>query len=146
MLLSQTSEYALRAAIVLSRVPQGVFVESFTISEQGNIPPAYAAKILRRLVVARLVEARRGVHGGFRLARAPSGISFRDVLGAVEPVDDQPAHCAFGHPQCHSDHPCPMHDAYVALRDCFYRWSENATLADLGTDVGRLLGPSAAHP
>jgi DNA-binding IscR family transcriptional regulator len=95
---------------------------------------------MRRLAVAEVVQARRGVRGGFRLARPPSEIRFLDVLLAVEPAEEGPARCAFGHPRCDATHPCPMHGAYLALQGCFHRWAEHATLADLGEDVGRYLG------
>lgn len=144
MLLSQTAEYALRAAIVLARSEPGAFVDSREISALANIPPAYALKILRRLTAAKVVVARRGVGGGYKLADAPGSVRFYDVIAAVEPLDVGPQPCAFGHPACDEDRPCPMHDAFVALRGCFRRWAEHATLADLGHDVGRMLGSKGA--
>jgi Rrf2 family protein len=42
------------------------------------------AKVLRRLVHAKLLESTRGAHGGFSLARPTSEITFLDVLEAIE--------------------------------------------------------------
>ncbi len=127
MLLNQTAEYALRAmAVLATRWPQGRITSSQLASE-ANIPSHYVSKVMRRLVLADLVDAQRGHHGGFRLAREPHSISFIQVLNAVD-FQTRETHCAFGLGACDPDHPCVLHPAYSALNNCFLAWAEQTTL------------------
>jgi Rrf2 family protein len=84
-MFSQTSEYALRAAVFLASEPS----ERRTardIADAMDIPVEYLSKVLQSLARAGLVEAQRGHRGGFRLARSGEKISLLDVMNAVDPV------------------------------------------------------------
>lgn len=137
MLLTQTAEYALRAMAVLAARWSTERVTSSQLARDANIPSHYVSKVMRRLVVAGLVDARRGHHGGFRLARAPEEITFMQVLDAVD-FQSHEKHCAFGLGACDPDNPCILHPAYSALQDCFLAWAESTTLVsarEQGVDV-----------
>lgn len=127
MLLNQTAEYALRAMAVLATHWPGGKTTSAELAEEGNIPSHYVSKVMRRLVLAHLVEAQRGHHGGFSLAREPSRISFMQVLEAVD-FQAQDQHCAFGLGKCNPHHPCALHPAYTALNDSFLTWARTTSL------------------
>ena len=78
MKLSLRGEYALRALLVLGlKYEQGV-VRIQSISEEQNIPKRFLEQILNDLKSAGLVQSRRGVAGGYRLARAPEQISLAE--------------------------------------------------------------------
>jgi Rrf2 family protein len=131
LLLPRTAEYALRAAAVLAAHhddddPLPVHV----ISEASAVPAAYLAKVVRQLETAGLVVATRGRRGGFRLARPPEAIRFRDVLDALDLTLDG-THCAFGWARCNAAAPCPLHDSFAALRTAFLGWAEQHHLADV---------------
>jgi Rrf2 family protein len=49
-----------------------------------DIPANFLAQILGELKAARLVVSRRGVRGGFLLARSPDRITLHDIIVAVE--------------------------------------------------------------
>lgn len=85
MVLSRTVEYALRAMLHLTRHP-GQAVSGRSIARAVGAPPDYLAKVMRLLVAAGLVQAYRGPHGGFILARDPGAISILDVVEAVDPL------------------------------------------------------------
>ena len=61
-----------------------------TISDQQNIPKRFLEQILNDLKSAGFVQSRRGVAGGYRLARKPEQITLaavvRHVEGALAPV------------------------------------------------------------
>ena len=69
VIVNQTAEYALRAMASLARADGALTAEE--LSAQASVPVHYLAKVMRQLVVAGLVSARRGRGGGFRLARSP---------------------------------------------------------------------------
>jgi len=130
MILPQTAEYALRAMVCLATAEPGQPVLARDLSRLTAIPSHYLSKILRRLVLAELLESKKGFGGGFVLARAPEAISFRDILQAVDSYPTA-AHCAFGWGQCDGDRPCPMHDAWARMRSSFEEWAEETTLAQV---------------
>ena len=54
------------------------------ISEAYDIPLELLAKVLQRLVRARLLASEQGTRGGYRLARHAATISVADVIQAVD--------------------------------------------------------------
>ena len=134
MILNQTVEYALRAMAVLATVGPDERVTSGDLSRDANIPEHYVSKVMRRLVLAGLVAAKRGHHGGFQLARPPHQIAFIDVLEAVD-FQPEARHCAFGLGKCNPMAPCALHPAYAALNDCFLEWARNTTLVNVQPDA-----------
>ena len=89
----------------------------------------YVSKVMRRLVVGRLVQGRKGHGGGFQLARSPGSIRFADVLRATE-TDPEPNQCAFGWGECDAARPCPLHPAWSKLDEAFWRWADTTSLAE----------------
>lgn len=84
MKLSVRSEYALRALIVLGETYEQGIVRIQTISERQNIPKRFLEQILNDLRSGGFVESRRGVAGGYRLARPPQEITLADLIHYVE--------------------------------------------------------------
>lgn len=85
MVVSQSAEYALRAAVYLAaeRVPR----TTREIGDATQVPVGYLAKIMQSLVRASVVESRRGLGGGFRLARPAAQISALEVVRAIAPIE-----------------------------------------------------------
>src|SRR3954462_6862356 len=54
------------------------------IAERTAIPQPYLEQILLALKGAGLVRSKRGVGGGYVLARPPSGIRLSEILAAVD--------------------------------------------------------------
>jgi Rrf2 family protein len=130
-LLSQTTEYALRALAHISLLPKGESITAVELAETTKVPVYYLSKVLRRLVEAGLLVSQKGHYGGFYLARPARSIRFADILNAVQ---QQPSsnRCAFGWGACDAGHPCPLHPAWSRLNALFTQWTESTTLADVG--------------
>src|SRR5207249_8439181 len=90
MKLSLRGEYTLRALIVLGLNYPEKIIRIQTISDQQNIPKRFLEQILNELKTAGVVESKRGVAGGYRLALPPEKITLahviRHVEGALAPV------------------------------------------------------------
>lgn len=84
-MISQTTEYALRAVVFLA-VGHGEAKTTAEISHATRTPVAYLSKIMMGLSRARIVGSQRGLHGGFILARNPSDLTIYDVVNAVDPI------------------------------------------------------------
>lgn len=105
MLVSQTVEYALRAAVWLADHSEGQTTQQ--IAEATQVPPSYLSKVLQGLQRAGLVHGRRGLGGGFTLARAAGAITVLDVVQAVDPIE-RIERCPLGLPS-HGLRLCPLH-------------------------------------
>lgn len=85
MRISAKGEYATRALVDLAlREDPTTPVQVRDIATRQNIPMKYLVQILLVLKSAGLVESRRGVDGGYRLARPADAISLGEVVRAVE--------------------------------------------------------------
>lgn len=59
-------------------------LSSDALAEFLGVPAPYVAKQLQALSRAGIVAAKRGVAGGYRLARTPDALSLWDITAAVE--------------------------------------------------------------
>ena len=55
------------------------------LARELRLPYRYLAQVARQLRRAGLVESFEGVHGGYRLAQAPSNITLNSIITALEP-------------------------------------------------------------
>lgn len=134
-LLHRTAEYAFRAMTCIAREQETGPIRAVDLARCSGVPRPYLSKILRQLVVAGLLDSRRGHHGGFTLARPLEEIHLIDVLAAVD-EDPTTGRCAFGWGKCSEHTPCPMHDLWTELNGPYQQWAKGHTLADL--DLSRL--------
>jgi Rrf2 family protein len=104
--LSQTVEYALRAAVYLADRAEAPRTTQ-QIAAATHIPQAYLSKVMQGLSRAGLVGSRRGLHGGFTLSRPPEELTIWDVLEAVEPLR-RIRTCPLGL-ESHRLRLCPLH-------------------------------------
>jgi Rrf2 family cysteine metabolism transcriptional repressor len=83
MRISAKGEYAAKAVLHLSlKYPEVVTIQE--VARRYHIPLKYLEHILLELKKAGLLVSRRGVRGGYTLARAPHGISVGEVLRVVD--------------------------------------------------------------
>ena len=86
MRLSKKTEYALRALFAIARAfPNDNAAQRIEqLSRQENIPVKFLEQILLSLRHAGLLSSKRGVGGGYRLARPPAQISIGEVIRTLE--------------------------------------------------------------
>ena len=130
-ILSQTAEYAVRAMAWLALLSSEEPVRASDLAERSGVPSHYLAKILRRLVLAGILESSKGKGGGFALVLPADAISFKDVLTAVDAFPTK-RRCAFGWGACNAARYCPIHDKWTAMSEKFRDWAATTTFAELG--------------
>ena len=84
MNINQATDYALRAVLYLANKPRGEAVEAHEIALRQVVPMRFLLKIMPSLVKSGIIKSKRGVGGGYYLAKDPKDISFLDVVEAVE--------------------------------------------------------------
>ena len=128
MILSKTSEYALRAAVFLAQHSDRL-IPGHEIGAATQVPEEYLVKVLRRLAAADLVEIRRGVGGGYGLARGPQAITVWDIVAAIDPVAI-PNVCPLGLAE-HQLRLCPLHATICRVTTDAIEAYSQVTLRDL---------------
>ncbi len=84
-MFTQTVEYALRAMVCLANA-EAMAQTRTQLVEQTKVPSAYLAKVMREMNRSGLVNAQRGVNGGFTLAKPATEITLLEVVSAVDPL------------------------------------------------------------
>ena len=141
MKLSVRGEYAMRAMLVLALNYDESVVRIQTISEQQKIPKRFLEQILNDLKSAGLVESRRGVAGGYRLARRPEEIPLaavvRHIEGALAPVSCVSERC-YEKCSCPDEARCAIRSVMKEARDAVVKVVERVTIAELCERARRL--------
>lgn len=128
MLFSTATGYSLRA---LAALPEdGSYCLAKDLASSLGLPGPYLAKILQGLVQADILESVRGPKGGFRLTRPAHRITVGEVVAAMEGPNAMEG-CIMGFPTCGGDHPCPLHDAWGAVKAQVASSMTEATIRDL---------------
>ena len=148
MKLSHRGEYALRALIVLGLNYDKPVVPIQTISQQQNIPKRFLEQILNDLKSAGVLESKRGIKGGYRLARPPEQITLatviRQIEGALAPVSCV-SEFDYQRCSCPNESACAIRSVMKEVRDAIVRIVERMTVAEL-CERARRLANESAHP
>ncbi|MDF2502694.1 Rrf2 family transcriptional regulator [Clostridium sp.] len=84
MNITQESDYAIRAVLILAKNTEKDILDAKTICELGNIPLRFLLKLLRKLIKAGIIKSYRGINGGYALAKKPIDINLRAIIEAIE--------------------------------------------------------------
>ncbi len=126
MKVSTRSDYAARALLSLTLHGTDRPTSVKEIAERTRLPQPYLEQILLLVKGAGLVRSKRGVGGGYVLARPPDEITLADILGAVEgpqlPIGEPDDHCE-GH--------CVLQEVWTCMADENRRLLDAYSLADL---------------
>jgi len=132
--VSAKVDYALRACLELAASPPGP-VKGERIASAQAIPPKFLENILLDLRQAGVVASRRGVEGGYWLARPAEEISVADVIRAVEgPIasvrGERPENVAY------EGSAAALRETWLDLRAAMRGVLEETSLADLVARAG----------
>ena len=82
MKISTKSRYGLRAMVYLAKSKKTCSIKK--IAQNQNISSDYLEKIVSKLEKAGLVKAKRGVQGGYFLARSSQRITVKEITRILE--------------------------------------------------------------
>ncbi len=111
-------------------------VNTAGLAEQYHMPRTVVANLLKEFCKAGLLESRRGLHGGYRLLRAPDDISLLDMLSVIDgPV--QLTDCAAEDiiHQCDYSDVCHSRSPMRAVNQRIVDFLGQMTLSELMNDV-----------
>ena len=132
--LSKKSDYALISMKHLAmRQDVGASASAREIAEAYAIPLELLAKILQRLVRARLLVSVQGTRGGYRLSRAPASITVADVIQAVDGPVTVTA-CSPSDHECDQFTRCSIRDPLWKIKTRILDALNTVTLAEMASD------------
>ena len=131
-MLSQTTEYALAAAVHLAGAEGAGPVRVDDIAEELDVPRNYLSKILHSLARVGVLTSTRGPGGGFELARDANEIRLAELVKPFEPaLMSSNGDCLLGRERCRDDDPCAAHAHWKDVRASIDSFFSDTTLGDL---------------
>jgi Rrf2 family protein len=123
MRLSKKGEYAVRALVEIgleSHVRPNSLIQISTVAQRTNIPEKFLEQILLALRNGGVLKSKRGVEGGYSLAKSAEDISLGEVIRLLDgPL--APISCvsltAYERCSCPDEASCGLHIAMKQVRD-----------------------------
>ncbi|GAB2797037.1 SUF system Fe-S cluster assembly regulator [Halomonas shantousis] len=130
--MSKLTDYAAVVMAQIARHPQQAHAAA-ELSEVVQLPYPTVSKTLKMLARAGLLESRRGVLGGYRLARPASSITASDIIAAIEgPV--AVTECSHADGGCDLLGTCGVADNWQRVSLAIGALLDSVTLAHLAQD------------
>ena len=143
--MSTRGDYASRALLSLALHPDETPTSVRDIAERTGLPQPYLEQILLALKGAGLVRSKRGVGGGYVLARDPAQITLSEIVSAV----DGPIVAGdFGEPHkdgaCDHEGQCVLLSVWADVGEHMREHLDSFTLADIALQAQGLKQSSPA--
>ncbi len=133
--LSKSTDYALMALADLALLPGGQTLSARRMAEHHRLPPELAAKVLQSLKRSGIVKTRRGIHGGYRLARPAGEITVTEIIESVEgPLAF--VECVLDDPGCSLVSSCSVRTPLQQIHARLLALLSDLTLAEVVADAG----------
>jgi len=142
--LSKKADYALLAMRHLAAAGDRHAVSARELAEAYDIPGELLAKVLQRLVRARLLESHQGIRGGYGLARPAALVSVADVIQAIDGPLTVTACSADDH-SCSQYSKCNIRDPLWRIKDRIVSALSATSVAEIAADV-RDIGAMSGAP
>jgi FeS assembly SUF system regulator len=135
--VSKLTDYATVVMTCLASAGTGV-VSAQQLAEQAHLEVPTVSKLLKLLAHARLVESRRGVNGGYFLARPARDISVADIVIALEgPI---------GMTECSAHSGLCNHESHCGVRVNWQRINLAIRVALESVSVADMMTAPPKHP
>jgi Rrf2 family protein len=132
--LSKKADYALLAMRYLAAHADRDAISARELAESYDIPAELLAKVLQKLVRARLLASHHGIRGGYALARPAAGMSVADVIQAVDGPLTVTA-CSDVDHSCEQYSKCNIRDPLWRIKDRIVSALAATSVAELATDL-----------
>ena len=136
-MLSRTTEYAVRALIVLARHHNERAVSAGELARRAGAPRNYLSKTLQVLAKHGVLASTPGPGGGFTLAVPPESLTIAAVADLFPDARPRAGQCLLSDQPCDPAHPCVAHWRWTSI-------TSDARKPLLRTTIGELCGNVAA--
>lgn len=108
----------------------GEYLSISAISEEEDIPYAFARNIQHLLLRVGLVKTRRGAHGGLALDVDPADVTVRELMRAFD-IEISLAPCAMAADACRKSSECGFNKVWCVASGLLTRYFDSLTLEDV---------------
>jgi Rrf2 family protein len=134
--LSKKADYALLAMRHLAARGDREAVSARELAETYAIPPELLAKVLQKLVRARLLDSHQGIRGGYALARPAMAMTVAEVIQAIDGPLTVTA-CSEDDQSCDQFAKCNIRDPLWRIKDRIVSALAATSVADLAVDLAQ---------
>ncbi len=135
--ISEAASLAIHTMALLAREPHEHFTNEM-IAQRLGASVHHLAKVMQRLVKARLVESVRGPLGGFRLGVCPKAVGLLQIYEVVEgPISDAAGVCPLRRPACREKN-CALGTLICRLHQQARDFLAQTTVEDLSIELACL--------
>jgi Rrf2 family cysteine metabolism transcriptional repressor len=137
MKLSTRGDYAARVLLELSTAEGPTALSVHALSVRTGISEKYLEQIMLRLRAAQVVRSRRGVRGGYELAREPGELTVGEVVRLMDgplapsPCASQSAHVPCPVYRCPSENACVLRGLWTDVREAISSVLDKTTFEEL---------------
>ncbi|HVP69231.1 MAG TPA: Rrf2 family transcriptional regulator [Anaeromyxobacteraceae bacterium] len=131
MIFSASTTHALRAVAWLAAHGDGRAVMGRELAQKLKLPPEYLTKVLGTLARKGVLNASRGVKGGYRLAKPPERIRLAEVIEPFEGRRARPGCLLRPERPCRDSGACTAHAAWGGVKRTYLQFLEETTVADI---------------
>ena len=131
MMISSRGRYALRTMLDIAEHQGGGYVSLKDCAERQEISKKYLEQIVIIPEVSRMLEAKGGKNGGYRLARSPEEYTVGDVIRAAEGSLCSVACLEVNHSPCPRSARCIALPVWKGLDAVINEYLDGMTLQDV---------------
>src|SRR5271155_2097867 len=141
MRLSKKGEYAIRALVEIgfaANLKTNSLIQISTVAQRTNIPEKFLEQILLALRNGGVLKSKRGVEGGYSLAKAPEEITLGEVIRLLDgPLAPIPcvSKTAYEKCSCPDEESCGLRLAMKQVRDAIAEILDNYKLSRVIQEV-----------
>jgi len=137
MHITYKGDYALKTLLYLTRIYGAEVVSIQQIAAQGDMPIKFLEQVIQLLKRGGFVESKRGVNGGYALARPAEKITLGEVIrfvdGPLEPISCVSSKSYGG---CKDTGCCELRKVMFKVKQAVSDSVDHVTLADLAKRNG----------
>ena len=143
MRLSKKGEYAVRALIEIgfeAKQRPGSLIQISTVAQRTNIPEKFLEQILLALRNGGVLKSKRGVEGGYSLAKDSEDITLGEVIRLLDgPLAPIPcvSQTSYEPCSCPDEASCGLHIAMKQVRDAIASILDNYKLSRVIQEVSK---------
>ena len=131
--ITQKNKYALKAMFELARrIGEGP-VKIAEISKTQEIPPKFLESILAELKKSKIIDSKRGYHGGYVFSKSPSQVTVGDIMRFLEkqPGGRDCIACDKKTKSCPNIDECAFYPLWKKVHHAIFKIYDETSLQDL---------------
>lgn len=133
-MFSKACEYGIRAVLFIAKQSQQDLRPNIAeIAKAVDSPEPFTAKVCQQLARENIIHSKKGPNGGFYLEKN-STLKLSEIVAVLD-GDAIFKGCGLGLQKCSPEHPCPVHDQFMSVREGLKQMCENTLVMDLAANL-----------